>query len=256
MKCLICNSRAREIFTKIILKKHKAIYLQCEKCGFVSATPSSQWLEEAYNSAITSSDLGLLSRNNYNSQIVERLLFRHFDINGKFLDYAGGYGVFTRLMRDKGFDFYHEDTYCENLFAVDFEAKSCENLQYELVTAFEFMEHTPDPVNAFHSILERTDSLLISTELIPNSGIENWEYLATETGQHISLYTAKSLESLTNQFDLNFYTNGRNLHLATKKNLPKNTLKRKKTVHERLCQKKMPSLLPVDYQMVRKRFLA
>ncbi len=38
-----------------------------------------------------------------------------------FLDYAGGYGVFTRLMRDIGFDFYWHDPYTQNLFANGFE---------------------------------------------------------------------------------------------------------------------------------------
>lgn len=57
------QSTYRRDFHKKILGKYRASYLQCRQCGFVSATPSEQWLEEAYSSAITSSDLGLLARN-------------------------------------------------------------------------------------------------------------------------------------------------------------------------------------------------
>jgi hypothetical protein len=37
--------------------------------------------------------------------------------NGTFVDIGGGYGLLTRLMRDRGFDFYWKDPHCENIFA-------------------------------------------------------------------------------------------------------------------------------------------
>jgi glycosyltransferase involved in cell wall biosynthesis len=39
-------------------------------------------------------------------------------------------------------------------------------------------------------------------------------------GQHVSLYTAKSLSILAAKFNLNFYSNGSSLHLLTEKELP------------------------------------
>jgi len=36
--------------------------------------------------------------------------------DGIFLDYAAGYGLFVRLMRDAGYNFRWSDLYCQNLF--------------------------------------------------------------------------------------------------------------------------------------------
>jgi len=35
--------------------------------------------------------------------------------DGIFLDYAAGYGLFVRLMRDAGYNFRWSDLYCQNL---------------------------------------------------------------------------------------------------------------------------------------------
>jgi hypothetical protein len=74
-------------------------------------------VKEAYSSAITKLDVGLTYRNITLSDRVNKILIRYFNPKGIFLDYLGGYGLFTRLMRDKGFDFYNTDQYCQNIFA-------------------------------------------------------------------------------------------------------------------------------------------
>ena len=58
-----------------------------------------------------------------------------------FLDFGGGYGVFTRWMRDEGYDFFHYDQHCPNLFAPGHEADISGSVRYELATAFEVFEH-------------------------------------------------------------------------------------------------------------------
>jgi len=50
-----------------------------------------------------------MSRNISSSKITAVILFFLFKKFGKFLDFGGGYGIFTRLMRDIGFDFYWYD---------------------------------------------------------------------------------------------------------------------------------------------------
>ncbi len=46
------------------------------------------------------------------------------------MDFGAGHGVFVRMMRDKGFDFFWNDIYCKNLYAKDFEYT--ENTKYEM----------------------------------------------------------------------------------------------------------------------------
>ncbi len=62
MNCKICNAVSTEIFEKRILNKYTSQYYQCNACDFIQ-TDEPIWLQEAYNNAITSLDIGLLNRN-------------------------------------------------------------------------------------------------------------------------------------------------------------------------------------------------
>jgi hypothetical protein len=72
-------------------------------------TEDPYWLDEAYKDPITLTDTGYMQRNINLSKMVATILLLFFDFRRKFLDYVGGYGVFVRLMRDIGFDFYWYD---------------------------------------------------------------------------------------------------------------------------------------------------
>ncbi len=120
MKCRLCKSNTEELFEATILGKYNIKYYSCPDCNLLQ-TENPYWLEEAYNNSINDTDVGLLDRNIQFAEKIKVLIYYLFERNGKFLDYAGGYGIFTRLMRDIGFDFYWHDPYTENLFAKGFE---------------------------------------------------------------------------------------------------------------------------------------
>jgi len=128
-----------------VLSKYDCGFYFCDDCGVLQAE-NPHWLEEAYASPIASADTGVLWRNLYLAQLTSVVLYFLFDRRGRFLDAAGGYGIFTRLMRDIGFDFYWTDKYSPNLTARGFEAEAGPGAPYTAVTAFEVMEHLPDPV--------------------------------------------------------------------------------------------------------------
>jgi hypothetical protein len=216
--CKICGNTSKEIFTAKVLFKYDVKYYQCSICLFMQ-TQQPFWLEEAYDSAITKQDIGLLFRNNYFSNLLKVFIPIFFNKRKKFLDYGGGYGVFVRLMRDNGFDFYRYDTYCENIFAKGFEDSGSD--KYELLTSFEVFEHLDNPLKEIEIMLSKSDSIFFSTELQPeNLKNENdWWYIMPWTGQHVSLFSIDSLKFLANKYDLNLYTNGRSFHLLTKKKI-------------------------------------
>lgn len=218
MKCKICNSQTSKIGTKLVLKKHSVSYYKCESCGFIQ-TETPFWLNEAYARPINLSDTGLLARNIYISKITLCLIYFFFDKNNKFLDVAGGYGVFTRLMRDFGLNFFWSDPYTKNLFSSTFEDEKHLN-KYELITSFESFEHFENPVLEFEKMLKISKNILFSTELQPkNVNLDsNWFYWGFDHGQHIAFHSQNSLAYLAKSKGLNFYSFN-NLHLITEKKL-------------------------------------
>lgn len=253
--CKICLSENIKKFETKLLNKYIVSYFQCTSCQFVQ-TEEPYWLDEAYSSAITSQDIGLLSRNNLYTPIVSLLIKLFFDTRAKFLDYGGGYGAFVRLMRDRGFNFFRYDTYCENIFAQSFDAKNDES--YEMVTSFEVFEHLVNPLEEIEKMLNKSRSIFFSTEIQP-LGFQNekdWWYVMPETGQHLSLYSIKSLEFIASKYNLNLYSNGSTFHLLTDKKI--NSLLFKFITKPRIIRflnlilKNPPSLLMTDYEKIKK----
>jgi len=218
--CKICGSASHPFGNATLLHKYDVEYFQCSNCGFVQTEPP-YWLAEAYSEAIARSDVGYVMRNQRLSTTASNVIAYGFDPSGTFLDYGAGYGLFVRLMRDLGYDFRWYDKYCENIFAKGLEATEGDRTQYELITAFEVLEHLENPLQEVQEMLRFSRNLLFSTELVPihNPRPGEWGYYAPQEGQHISLYTRRSLEILAETLGLNFYTDGGMVHLLTEKPL-------------------------------------
>jgi len=249
-KCKVCNSDSHYFAKAKILQKYDVNYFQCGNCGFVQ-TEEPYWLDEAYSEAIAISDVGLVYRNNMMANITGKLLFNYFDHQAKFLDYGGGYGLFTRLMRDQGFDFYWFDKFCQNIFARGFELQKIDQGNLEIITAFELFEHLTNPLEALKEIIDLCPNILFSTELLPedNPTPDKWWYYTPHEGQHISIYTRKSLEILASKYNLQLYTDGKALHLLTRKeNLPQNLFA--ELAKNNLLSPNKESLLSRDFNQV------
>ena len=221
MKCPICDSILAQLFRAKILNKYGINYLRCNECGLIK-TEDPYWFEDAYSEAIADLDVGLVSRNMNLVPTVSHIIEEYFDYDNIFLDYAGGYGLFVRMMRDQGYNFYRQDKYCQNIFAKYFDLENCDfNIRFELITAFEFLEHVVNPLKELSSLLTLSDSIILSTELQPKNilSIDDWWYFAPETGQHITFYTKKTFECMAVKLGLNYYSIGKNLHLLTRKDL-------------------------------------
>ena len=218
MKCKVCGEAADKYFTARILNKYNADYYLCVKCGFLFANEPS-WLNEAYERPINLEDTGLVFRNIYFARMVSVIIYGCFNGKGKFVDYAGGYGLFTRLMRDNGFDFFWNDPYCTNLLAAGFEYDEEYDGKIELVTAFEVLEHLADP-SEIEKMLKLSRNILFSTQILPLPvpQPDKWWYYGFEHGQHISFYSIESLKHLAKKHNLNFYAMS-GIYLFTEKKL-------------------------------------
>jgi hypothetical protein len=214
------------------------------------------WLGEAYSSAITASDVGLVDKNLWFAKVVVAIVSTLFDANGRFVDYGGGTGIFTRLMRDAGFDWYWFDHYCTNVFAKGYAADIRDGGRYELQTAAELFEHPVDPMQTLAMLCELSPNILFTTRLLPDPPprLEEWWYYDLEHGQHVSFFTRKSLRLLGEKFELHLTSNGENLHLFSRKKCSDITFKLItsslfSSLVARVTSRK--SLLPADFERIR-----
>lgn len=220
--CLICSAHASPLATGLVMNRHQVRYFRCDVCGFVQ-TEEPYWLDDAYSNPITASDIGLVSRNIELACITKSVVSMFLNADGCFLDYAGGYGLLVRLMRDAGYNFIWHDRYCTNLFAHGFALTPDDGARvaFDLVTAFEVIEHMRNPVQEMEQMLAYSRNILFTTELLPATvpHPEEWWYYGLDHGQHISFFTLKSLGVMAQKYSLNFYSNGRSVHLFTEKNV-------------------------------------
>ena len=220
IECRVCGGASAFHFSAMILNKYDINYYHCDNCFFLQ-TEKPFWLNEAYSESINISDTGIMLRNINLSRITTLIIFFFYNKNKIFLDFAGGYGILTRILRDIGFDFYWMDKFSENIVARGFEHKSTKH--YELVTAFEALEHFEFPILEIERILELTDTILISTDLTSDEikKSSDWWYYGLEHGQHISFFNKKTLKSIAEKYHMYLYTNNSSVHLLTRKKINK-----------------------------------
>lgn len=252
MNCKICSSSCSFWGEGRILYKYDIKYYKCSNCAFIQ-TEQPYWLEESYADAINRSDVGYVYRNIQLSRVTKFLIKLFFKRRSKFLDYGAGYGLFVRMMRDLGYNFFWMDKYCQNIFANDFEGE--EKKGYELVTGFELFEHLVDPMQEVKAMLEYSDSIFFSTVLVPSSLPKpgEWWYYGLDHGQHVALYSRSTFDYIAKKFGLNFYSNGKNLHLLSKKKINSVLFKLVDLYNIYVRVTFFPlksSLLEPDYQMV------
>jgi hypothetical protein len=215
--CNLCGGETKIFGRHIVLGSHPATYGRCAVCGFVQACDPN-WLEEAYATPINPMDTGCVVRTWHLARAATAVIGTILRTDGPFLDFGGGYGLFVRHMRDLGFDFRWLDGYCKNLLAAGFEADPAQDGRYGLITSFEVFEHLADPLRQFEQLLQWSDALLFSTELMPENldSIAGWHFAGLEHGQHISFFSQRSLFLAAKRLGVNVVSNGHSLHLLSR----------------------------------------
>jgi len=207
--CPACTGQLSP-FGQAAVLGHEVQYSICKQCGLVR-TEEPHWLDEAYDEAISSLDVGLVGRCWALADWTEAIA-RSYRPDGRLLDWAGGHGLLTRMLRDRGLDCWHHDSMAKNIHAVGFEGSLSDD--YDLITAFEVLEHLWDPLQTLKDLAARTEVLLFTTTLLPEPPRVpgSWWYYAPETGQHVCFHTEASLTWIANTLGRELLTNGVDRH--------------------------------------------
>ena len=220
MTCGICENSMRGVGTQRLLGKYSVEYFFCDGCHYWTTEPP-YWLDEAYADAITQTDTGIVERNvSLAKQLLPVLAGMRTSTRHHYVDWAGGSGLFVRLMRDYGLEFLWQDRFSENLFARGFEfSQGNDSASICAVTALEALEHAPDPVSFLSEIFDMTGTtdVILTQEL--HHGVDfDWWYLSQTGGQHVSFFAARTLSELASRIGTRVYSRG-SLHLFTKRDV-------------------------------------
>ena len=95
------------------------------------------------------------------------------------------------------------------------------NKKYDCITSFENFEHFEKPIEDIEKIFSLTDFVIFSTVLVsvPAPKTCEWNYYCLEHGQHVSIFSRKSLEYIAEKYNYHFVSNGLNIHVFSKKRI-------------------------------------
>jgi hypothetical protein len=222
-----------------VLGVHRVQYWSCGSCGLLQ-TEAPWWLEEAYGEPIAALDTGVLSRAVDVGRVIDALLTRVLRPSGAILDFAGGYGLLVRYLRDRGWNCRWHDPYAPNLLARGFEWDEGEPC--EVVLATEVIEHLADPLGALQDLRRRTScgAMVLTTVLLPEPvpAPGEWWYYSLDTGQHISFLQERTLRYIAADLQMTLHSSG-NVHLLADHSIPPIA---------RLCTSRLAPLLAAGRQ--------
>ena len=253
-QCRACGSESSFI-QKGTLLGISVSYFECPNCFYIQ-TEAPFWLDQAYSDAISDSDTGIMVRNQANARIALATMLMLRKIDGALVDYAGGYGILVRLLRDCGINALWSDRYCKNLLARGFEYSDEKAV---IVTAFEAFEHFVNPAEELDRLLAIAPNVLLSTEIIsdPAPKQEDWWYYGKDHGQHIGFFRIKTLQKLAKERGKYLLSNGSSYHLIADKPLNQvvwNILIRFNRIMPFILRHQLVSKVWVDYyQMAAKK---
>lgn len=217
MSCRACTSPTAVAHP--VLVRGRSVDLQrCPACGMFQFD-APDWLAEAYADPIADLDVGLASRCVELARVTEALVRACRLGAARHLDFGGGYGLLTRLVRDRGIDMRHHDPYARNLFAQGQQGTL--DGDYGVITMVEVLEHLTDPFEVLAALTEHCSVVVVATVLVPpgTTSLQGWWYLIPDLGQHITFPTAGSLAALASRLGWQVATDGVGLHVFSRQPL-------------------------------------
>lgn len=191
-------------------------YFRCERCGFLFTPLIDRWsagrvAAEIYNADYVRVDPDFTRVRPLGNASLLSWAFEDERERITLLDYGGGEGLLAQALREHGFD----TTSFDPFHATDPRPQR----RFELVTAFEVIEHSPDPLATFADIRSLTadDGALVFTTLLQPPDIASvglgWWYAAPRNG-HVSLHTRESLRLAAEHAGWTLESFDENLHAA------------------------------------------
>lgn len=141
--------------------------------------------------------------------------------DSRFIDWGGGYGLMTRMARDRGINMANFDPFVQPLFSAP--ANLDRLCPVEVIVASEVFLHIENPLDALGQLLSFSPVVIITAVVPPDRVSPDWWYLMPDTGQHVSFYPVATLKKMAEITETKLITDGRFFHIFSRKELPVRT---------------------------------
>jgi 2-polyprenyl-6-hydroxyphenyl methylase/3-demethylubiquinone-9 3-methyltransferase len=182
-------------------------YLRCDTCRFIFTADFDRWTPEDFAKHVYNADYIKVDgeyaeiRPRHSAEYIASKLKDFHAL--RILDYGSGGGVFANEMRTVGF---------RDVCSYDpFSSPKLPTGQFDVVTSFEVLEHSADPVSTLKSIssLLTPEGLAVIQTGIQPDDIDvirgRWWYIAPRNG-HISIFTLRALSAAAKRAALHLKT--------------------------------------------------
>ena len=200
-------------------------YILCTACGFCWAPEFSTWTPADFEREIYNADYARVDPDHaeVRPRASAESLLATFGDHGRpasHLDYGGGPGLLSRLLREERW----QSTSCDPFF--DRNVQLSPPGKFQLITCYEVFEHVPDGNQlAMHlSSLLTDDGLVLLSTLLSDGQLAvgqpiTWWYASPRNG-HISLHSARSLDLLAQRHGFRLASFSPDLHFLWRGDFP------------------------------------
>jgi hypothetical protein len=195
-------------------------YRRCPRCDFIFTEFFDEFTADLWGTFVYNPDYYSSIDPEYESvrprqeSYKLRCLLRSPNAGWVGLDYGGGGGLLSQLMRQSGYVFD-----CYDPFGAD-TTQEVNRGNYNLCSLFEVAEHAVDPIGMLGAILRMSSparlGVLVGTQIHDGRNIQpghlaNWWYAAPRNG-HVSLFSKASLARLAASRSLSYLGLARGSH--------------------------------------------
>jgi hypothetical protein len=182
-------------------------YYHCLNCAFTFAPELMAWNKTQFEQNIYNDEYGRVDPDYLEARPANNAtsVFENFSAfygKSRHLDFGGGNGLMSKMLREKGWDSTSYDPF------VNTDVKLEDLGKFDFITAFEIFEHVSDVHGLIQSLtrLMHPQSVVLFSTLISDTDIHinqrlNWWYASPRNG-HISLFSKKSLALLAGSVNL------------------------------------------------------